>query len=232
MNRMTPSPLGRINSTAFVGIACAVMKCGGGRDPRVASWHGRKAIVVTLRGMVDGAMARSEKRGFAAAPKSKACVIVLEIDTLGGELRAAIGIADCIRGSQAPRTVACANPQAVSAGAFIALACTDIVMGENSFLGDVSAADASSGVRLTSSKIDAFLRARLRSFCTGKYPLALVDALVTTDTEVYELDKAGGARASAWPARTPRSSSATPRVRASSGSPKMLQGCESVTARL
>ncbi|MBS7531111.1 nodulation protein NfeD [Hazenella sp. IB182353] len=74
------------------------------------------------------------KRAFAEAEESQADAIILEIDTLGGEVNAALDIGKTISSSSIPVT-AYIKKEAISAGAYISLNAKKILMAPGSTLG-------------------------------------------------------------------------------------------------
>ncbi len=126
-------------------------------------------------------------------------LVVFEMNTKGGALFPALDIADLIWGlrNELP-TVAWVNREAISAGALIAIACSEIVMQESSLIGDAAVVDGSSGEMMKSEKIDSYLRPRFKNFCRDgdkeRYPHALIEAMITIGTEVYEVETQDGTR--------------------------------------
>jgi len=153
---------------------------------------GDKVVFIKLDSMVGEGMLYSVRRRLATARGMNPALVVFEMDTLGGALHPALQIADLIFAFTACPTVAWVNREAISAGALISVSCSEIVMQESSVLGDSAVVEGASGEMLRSEKIDSYLRARFLNFCEGKYPGALVEAMVTLGTEVYELETPEG----------------------------------------
>lgn len=153
---------------------------------------GDKVVFIKLDSMVGEGMLYSVRRRLATAKGMNPALVVFEMDTLGGALHPALQIADLIFGFTQCPTVAWVNREAISAGALISVACSEIVMQESSVMGDSAVVEGASGEMLRSEKIDSYLRARFLNFCEGKYPGALVEAMVTIGTEVYELETLDG----------------------------------------
>jgi len=162
--------------------------------PRAEPAPGSKVAFIALDGMVGEGMLYSVRRRLATARSMDAALVVFEMNTLGGALHPALKIADLIFEAKDVPTVAWVNREAISAGALISVACDEIVMQESSVMGDSAVVSGASGEMLRSEKIDSYLRARFLNFCEGKYPGALVEAMVTVDTEVYELERLDGGR--------------------------------------
>ncbi|MEZ6233001.1 MAG: NfeD family protein [Phycisphaerales bacterium] len=92
--------------------------------------------IITIHGPIDAFTAQSIRRRIAAAEAGGADAIVFDIDTPGGELKAALEICDAIKGTSVPLTVAWVHPNAYSAGAIIALSCRQIVASDPATMGD------------------------------------------------------------------------------------------------
>ena len=153
---------------------------------------GNIVVVIPLTGMVGHGMLASIERRLAEAKKLDPALVIFELDTPGGRLDSAYEISDKIFDIKTPRTVAYVNDEAISAGAFIAVACDEIVMQAGSTMGDCQIVSGGEPVRL--EKYESPLRARWRNFCEGKYPIALAMAMVTEDIEVYECVTADGTK--------------------------------------
>ncbi|MFP4057648.1 MAG: NfeD family protein [Candidatus Brocadiia bacterium] len=152
---------------------------------------GPKVVFIPLDGMVGEGMRHSVERRLAEAKELEPALIVFEMDTYGGLLASALEIADAIFDLERPRTVALVNDKAISAGSLISVACDQIVMSQSSEIGDCQVV-TTSGEAVRSEKIDTVLRARFRTFCEGKYPIALAEAMVTQEFEVYQVTTRDG----------------------------------------
>ncbi len=96
----------------------------------------KTAAIVPLHGEITDVTAESIKRRIDAAIKKGATTIVLDLDTPGGLVTSSIAIADAIRNLSDVRTVAWVNPDAISGGSLVAVACDEIVMARSSRMGD------------------------------------------------------------------------------------------------
>ena len=92
--------------------------------------------IITIQGPIDAFTSQSIRRRIAAAEAGGADAIVFEIDTPGGELKAALEICNAVKGTSVPLTVAWIHPDAYSAGAIIALSCRQIVASDPATMGD------------------------------------------------------------------------------------------------
>jgi membrane-bound serine protease (ClpP class) len=91
-------------------------------------------VVVPIHGTIDLATVLLVSRAIDKAERDAAAAVILEIDTFGGRVDAAVAIRDRLLASRT-RTVAFVNPRAISAGALIALACEKIVMQDGGTIG-------------------------------------------------------------------------------------------------
>lgn len=104
--------------------------------PVPAYRQAKNVAVVTIKGPIDTETARSFKRRLDDAAAGGAEALVVELDTPGGEVGAARDICEAIKASAIPNTVAWVRPNAISAGAIIALACREIVVADRPTFGD------------------------------------------------------------------------------------------------
>ena len=115
----------------FIGlILCLLMLM-----PFQAYGAQQKVMVIPLENNVEMGLSAYLERNFQIAEEEKADLIIIEMDTPGGRVDAAQDIKRIIYGTQIP-TIALVEDQAISAGAYIALACDQIAMTPGSTLGD------------------------------------------------------------------------------------------------
>lgn len=91
-------------------------------------------FVIPVENEIETGLAATLKHAFQEADAAGAEAIVLDIDTLGGRIDAAVEIADHIRSSQVP-VIAYIRGQAISAGAYLAMNATHIAMAPGSTIG-------------------------------------------------------------------------------------------------
>ncbi len=148
-------------------------------------------VLIRLDGQVGSGMRRSLERRLQEAARLDPALIVFELDSRGGSLEHAMAVSRQIFDIRQPLTVAYVNDTAVSAGALLALACDEIVMQRGSSLGAMRVIDYT-GEPVLSEKLDSCLRATVRTYCEGKFPIPIADAMVTTHIEVVEARTADG----------------------------------------
>ena len=122
-----------------------------------------------------------EARGFER--------VILLIDTYGGAMFSARDINECLLRLKIP-TTAYVETKAVSAGAFIAYACDEIVMEANTTIGDaqVITQNAEGGIDIPPEKIQTVYRSDWRKACAAKgHSYAIARAYFDVDAEVLEV---------------------------------------------
>jgi membrane-bound ClpP family serine protease len=97
---------------------------------------GANVAVIKIEGMIYGFTLESLKRRVERAMEGNASMIVLELNTPGGEVISALKIAKYIKGEITVPTVAWIHDSAYSAGILIASSCDRIVMSKASTTGD------------------------------------------------------------------------------------------------
>lgn len=149
------------------------------------------AVVIPCKGMIDDGLYQSLRRRCEQALDMGAGYLLFEIQTYGGLVKSADDIAKYLIldvGKRA-RTVAWITTEAISAGAMISVSCRDIVMLENTTVGDcapILMGDTLEGVER--EKQESFIRAAFqRAAEENKYPAPLLKAMVTQKIEVYRV---------------------------------------------
>ena len=110
---------------------------GGGLSVVPASRQGDRIAVLTIEGAITAVTSRSFSRRLAYAVDQGAEVIVVDLDTPGGEVGAVLEITAEIK-NLGLHTTAWVNPTAYSGGAIIALACDEIVLSPGATMGDAA----------------------------------------------------------------------------------------------
>lgn len=157
--------------------------------PRVA--REAKAVVIPCQGLIDDSLFYSIKRRTETALRGGADYLIYEISTYGGLVDAADSIAKYLIQQVAPRghTVAYVATEAISAGALISVSCQDILMQENTTIGD--AAPITMGGKLEGverEKAESFVRAAFqRAAEANGYPPLLLKAMVTMQIDVFRV---------------------------------------------
>ncbi|HDQ00710.1 MAG TPA: nodulation protein NfeD [bacterium] len=128
-------------------------------------------------------------RVIKQANEEHAAAVILEINTPGGRVDAALQIRDAIFEATVP-TVAFINREAASAGALISLSCQTIMMSPGSSIGAVTPVDQS-GAK-ASEKMVSYLRSVMRSVAQrNNRPVDIVEAMVDEDIEIPNVIEKG-----------------------------------------
>lgn len=151
-----------------------------------------KAAVIVCKGMIDDGLYKSIKRRTQIARDRGAEYLLYEIQTYGGLVSAADDISKYfLDAGKEAHTVAYITTEAISAGAMISVHCQDIIMLENTTIGDCAPV-----VLIPSQKLEGVEREKTESFIRGifdraananSYPRALLRAMVTMQIEVYRV---------------------------------------------
>jgi membrane-bound serine protease (ClpP class) len=147
-----------------------------------------KAYVIPVTGTVDHGMAAFVGRALREAATADGALIVLDIDTFGGQVDAAFDIVDNITACTAP-TVAFVRFKAISAGALIALSADQMAMRPNTTIGDVAPLiNTSEGPQMLGEKHQSPIRAKFRALAAkNDYPEILTEAMVTEGIAAFEV---------------------------------------------
>jgi membrane-bound serine protease (ClpP class) len=144
---------------------------------------------IYAHGMVDEGLFKSIQRRTREALTQRPALIVYEIDTYGGLLEPAFEIVDFLMGVGEVKTVAYVPRKAISAGALMALAPNQLVMGPHAKIGDCEPIIVTGeGIETAGEKIQSPIRTYMRDMARkNAYPIALAEAMVTKDMEVLEV---------------------------------------------
>jgi len=149
------------------------------------------AAVIVCRGEIGYGLYKSIQRRTEIAIDAGIEYLIYEMDTLGGGLLAAYKISEYFLHEVNPRvhTVAYVSKKAISAGALISVACEDIIMKDNTRIGDC--APIALGTKLDDverEKVETDIRAVfVNSAKANNYPEAVLRAMVTRQIEVYRV---------------------------------------------
>lgn len=143
--------------------------------------------VAPIEGMIDLGLAPFVQRVLNEAQEAGAAAVVLEINTFGGRVDAAVQIRDALLNAKV-RTVAVVNKRAISAGALIGLAAETLVMTGGSTIGaatPVQAGQPGAAAQPVSEKSVSYLRKEFRATAESrKRPPLLAEAMVDADVVI------------------------------------------------
>jgi len=120
-----------------------------------------KAYAVKIDGQICPPQLCIVKRAIRAAESGGAKLLLLDMDTPGGDLETTLNIMEALRGFRGT-TVCYVNKNAVSAGSFIASACDKIFFAPEGVMGAAEAVNAAGG------DIDEGMRRKITSFLSAK----------------------------------------------------------------
>lgn len=151
---------------------------------------GSEVVVIAIDRTVELGLAAFVRRAIEAHPDATA--IILDINTLGGRVDAAIQIRDAVLDA-APRTVAYVDPRAISAGALIALACDNVIMSDGATIGAATPVQGSGGqMEAADEKMVSYMRAEMRATAEANGRRGdIAEAMVDREVSIRGVVKSG-----------------------------------------
>ena len=155
-------------------------------EPAAPAPAGR-TIVAPLTGEVDHGVASYLLRVIREAGPGD--LVILDIDTFGGRIDAAVQIRDALLGARA-RTAAFVDRRAISAGALIALATDTIVMSHGATIGAATPIELEGGkMKPVEAKVVSYFRKEMKATAEAKGRRGdLAEAMVDASVEIPGLD--------------------------------------------
>lgn len=150
-------------------------------------------VVAPVRGVVDLGLAPFIDRVLGEAERDGAAAVVLDIDTFGGRLDAAVAIRDRLLASRV-RTVAYVHPRAISAGALISLAAKTIATSGGATIGAATPMEMQPGAPSmpVDEKTVSYVRKEFRATAEQRgRPPELAEAMVDADVDIPDLAPRG-----------------------------------------
>ena len=187
MLRLALCVLVTATATATIAITAASARADGARELPAIPKSG-PVTIVNLDKEVDLGLAPFLDR-VASAGKS-GDLLVIDINTLGGRLDAAIRIRDALLHTAA-LTVCWVNPRAISAGALIALACDVIAVAPAATIGAATPVHVGPSGEMSpvDAKVVSFMRSEMRATALAKGRRGdLAEAMVDADAAVPGLE--------------------------------------------
>ncbi len=154
--------------------------------------HAQRPIVFVapIEGVIDLGLAPFVQRVLDEAESTGAKAVILEINTFGGRVDAAVLIRDALLESKTP-TVAFINKRAISAGALISLASGKIVMAEGSTIGAATPVQIGlpgTPAQPVEEKTVSYMRKEFRATAEQRNrPPLIAEAMVDADVEIPDL---------------------------------------------
>lgn len=151
-------------------------------------------LVAPVSGMIDLGIAPFVQRVLRDAERDGAAAVILEINTFGGRVDAAILVRDALLSAKVP-TVAFINRRAISAGALIALAAEKIAISGGGTIGaamPVQAGAPGAPSAPVEEKTVSYVRKEFRATAESRNrPLLIAEAMVDADIEIEGLIEKG-----------------------------------------
>jgi membrane-bound serine protease (ClpP class) len=170
----------RIAVLAFAAVA-ALSPPGHGQGERPIVY------LVPIEGMIDLGLAPFVQRVLDEAATAGAGAVILDINTFGGRMDAAVLIRDALLRTRV-RTVAFVNKRAISAGALISLAAEHIAMAEGSTIGaatPIEMGQPGGPAQPVAEKTVSYVRKEFRATAEARRrPPLLAEAMVDADVAI------------------------------------------------
>ena len=152
------------------------------------------AVIIRLDGVITPFTPSYLERKLAEAEKDAVDIVILEIDSPGGELNASLQIAQMLHEQEWAETVAYVPSTsmygALSGAAFAALGCDRIVMGKKARIGDagVIETDGTNPFRYVPEKQRTHVTRTIRDLAEANgRPPALAEAMVEKELDVFRV---------------------------------------------
>jgi membrane-bound serine protease (ClpP class) len=141
--------------------------------------------VVPIEGMIDLGLAPFLARTIREAKAAGAAAVVVDINTFGGRVDAAVAMRDTLINAPV-RTIAFVNQRAISAGALIALACNTLIMTPGGTIGAAAPVVGGAGeAQPADEKSISYVRTEFRATAeTRNRPPEFAEAMVDLDVEI------------------------------------------------
>ncbi|MGE4550681.1 MAG: hypothetical protein AAEJ57_04775, partial [Opitutales bacterium] len=148
-----------------------------------------KAFVIPIRDQIGPPILAILRRGLKDAILAEAEVVVLDMETPGGELGVTLEIMEALDHFEGT-TIVYVNKEAISAGAYISIAADEIAFAPAGIIGAAEAV-AGAGQDIDQSmkrKINSYLKAKIRTHSQGhpfraRVMTAMMDANATLEIE-------------------------------------------------
>ena len=154
----------------------------------------RIVYVANIDGTIDLGLAPYVQRVLDEATAAGAAAVVLKINTFGGRVDAAVQIRDTLLASKM-RTIAFVDQRAISAGALIALAATNLYMAGGATIGaaaPVRVGQPTAGAQPVEEKTVSYVRKEFRATAESRNrPPLLAEAMVDADVAIAGLVEKG-----------------------------------------
>ena len=170
-----------------VAAACVLMLWGAAGAHLVPAQTSAPVVyVIAIEGMVDLGLAPFLARTIRDAHAAGAAAVMLDINTFGGRVDAAVAMRDSLVNAPV-RTIAFVNQRAISAGALIALACDTVIMTKGGTIGAATpvVGGGSGDTQPANEKSVSYVRSEFRATAEARNrPPEFAEAMVDVDVEI------------------------------------------------
>lgn len=169
-------------------VGCLLLVASGRALAEKAGAPKEEVLWIKIEGPIGPRQSRAIRRLYERVDEKHMKTVILELDTPGGLIMDSFDIADTIYRHDQVTTIAYVTSMALSGGTIVALACNEIYMLPGSQIGDVAPIDPSQRGVILGEKVQTPVRSKLRTFAKARgYPVALTDAMVTKELEVFKV---------------------------------------------
>jgi len=173
----------------LIGLLCLPAFLFAG-ESFLSQSHKPIVFVVPIEGVIDLGLAPFVERVLEEAATAKASAVVLDINTFGGRVDAAVLIRDALLESKV-LTVAFINKRAISAGALISLAAEKIAMADGGTIGAATPVQIGlpgAPAQPVAEKTVSYMRKEFRATAEQRNrPALIAEAMVDADVEIPDI---------------------------------------------
>ena len=177
----------------LLAASLLVLAAAGAWERGIAQGARPIVYVIPIDGTIDLGLAPFLTRTIRDARDAGAAAVLLDINTFGGRVDAAVAMRDTL--VNAPiRTIAFINPRAISAGALIALATETIVMADGGTIGAATPVVSGGGdqPQVADEKSVSYVRKEFAATAERRgRPPRFAEAMVDADVEIADVVEKG-----------------------------------------
>jgi len=169
-----------------LAAACLLVVSGIAGSYRVPAQASAPIVhVLAIEGVIDLGLAPFLARTIREAQADGAAAVLLDINTFGGRVDAAVAMRDTLLESPV-RTIAFVNQRAISAGALIALACDTLIMTKGGTIGAAAPVLGGTGqAQPADEKSVSYVRSEFRATAESRNrPPEFAEAMVDADVAI------------------------------------------------
>jgi membrane-bound serine protease (ClpP class) len=172
---------------ALIIVGLALLGSANSSKPLLGQSKAPIVYIAPIEGIIDLGLAPFVERVLTEATQQGATAVILDINTFGGRVDAAVVIRDLLINARV-MTVAFVNKRAISAGALISLAAEKIVMADGGTIGaatPVQMGQPGAPAQPVEEKTVSYVRKEFRATAESrKKPPLIAEAMVDSDVEI------------------------------------------------